>query len=187
MDQEGRLELIPCRVEEKYPEVCWAESYRISRLNGLSPASKSFLFRLLHNLLPSKERLHHLTPVTSPLCLCNTGAHESYLHLFFQCETNAEAGQALLRCVRSYDSNLTDQKCLRLELAADEPFLLASTSLLATGLEFVWENRKLKKRTSPHSMRTELEAAVSIRRRARSRKLREAAEIMNNILNNFFP
>ena len=140
VDQEGRLELIPCKVEENYPEVCWAESYRISRLNGLSTGSKSFLFRLLHNLLPSKERLHHLSQEASPLCLCNSGAHESYMHLFFQCETNAQAGQALLRCVKSYDSNLTEDKSLRLELTTDESFLLACTSLLATGLEYVWEN-----------------------------------------------
>ena len=25
VDQEGRMELIPCRVEEKYPEVFWSE------------------------------------------------------------------------------------------------------------------------------------------------------------------
>ena len=60
VDVEGRTELIPCKVEERNPEVCWAESYRLSRLRGLSPQSKSFLFELIHTLLPSKERLHQL-------------------------------------------------------------------------------------------------------------------------------
>ena len=32
VDQEGRMEMIPCRVEEKYHEVCWPDVYRISRL-----------------------------------------------------------------------------------------------------------------------------------------------------------
>ena len=68
IDQEERTELVPCRVEEKFPEVCWPESYRISRLPGLSPDSKSFLFKLIHTLLPSKERVHHLTQASSPLC-----------------------------------------------------------------------------------------------------------------------
>ena len=42
------MELIPCRVEEKFPEVCWAESYSLSRLTRLrlSPDRKSFLFIL---------------------------------------------------------------------------------------------------------------------------------------------
>ena len=43
VDVEGRTELIPCKVEERNPEVCWAESYRLSRLCGLSPQSKSFI------------------------------------------------------------------------------------------------------------------------------------------------
>ena len=48
---------------------------------------------LIHGLLPSKERLHHLTPATSPLCWCNSGEPESYRHLFFQCSKNRTAGQ----------------------------------------------------------------------------------------------
>ena len=35
-------------------------------------------------------------------------------------------------------------------------------------------------------MRTELELAVSIRRKSRSKKILEAAEIMQNIITNFF-
>ena len=139
VDQQGRWELIPCKVEEREPEVFWAESYRISRLKGLTPGSKSFLFRVLHTLLPSKERLHHLTPQISPLCMCNTGEYESYLHLFFLCDKNDEAGQALLRCISAYDRNINEEKVLRLELVADDPFLLASTSILAIGLEFMGE------------------------------------------------
>ena len=81
VDQEGRMELTPCRVEEKFPEVCWAESYRISRLTGLSPEIKSFLFKLIHELLPSKERIHHLSQTSSPLCWCNSGALETYHYL----------------------------------------------------------------------------------------------------------
>ena len=186
VDQEGRMELIPCRVEEKNPEVCWSESYRISRLPGLSPDSKSFLFKLIHTLLPSKERIHHLTQASSPLCWCNTGAVESYQHLFYHCEKNSEAGQALLRCVMSYDRSLSEVKSLRLELNPDEPFLLASISLLSSGLELIWQNRKLKKNTTLYTMRAELEAAISIRRRSRLKKGREAAAIMGNMVEKFF-
>ena len=46
VDQDGRTELIPCRVEEKYPEVCWPGS---------------------------KDRLHHLNQAPFPLCRCNSG------------------------------------------------------------------------------------------------------------------
>ena len=107
------------------------------------------------------------------------------MHLFYNCEKNREAGQAILRCVQSYDSTLTDVRSLRLELTGDDPFLLASTSILATGLEFIWENRKVKKMTSLFNMRAELEMPVSIRRKSSVRKIRESANIMFNMINNF--
>ena len=185
VDQERRLKLIPCKVEERMPEVSWGESYRISRLKGLSPLNKSFLFKLIHTILPSKERLHHLNQNVSPQCMCDNGAEESYLHLFFQCELNKDAGQAMLRCVSAYDRTITEEKALRLELQADDPFLVAMVNILATGLELIWENRKLKKATSFFLMRAELEAAISIRRRSRFRALKETSKIMENLLKNF--
>ena len=185
VDQEDRMELIPCKVEDRQPEVVWPEVYRASRLTGLSPECKSFLFQLVHPLLPSKERIHHLNPNTSPLCWCNSGAMETYQHLFFQCEINQESGQALLRCVRTYDRTLSDIKLLRLELSTDEPFLLASVSLVSCGLKLIWESRKIKKRTSLFDMRAELESAITIKRKSRLRKVREAGSIMKNMIENF--
>ena len=185
-DDESRQELIPCKVEFDFPNVFWSESYRISRLHGLSPATKSFLFKLIHGLLPSKERLHHLTPATSPLCWCNSGEPESYRHLFFQCSKNRTAGQALLRVLRCYDGNISEENSLRLELSAVDPFLLPSVAILATGLELIWERRKMKKSTTNSQTRSELEFSVSIRRKSRSRMIKESANIMDNMITNFF-
>ena len=81
---------------------------------------------------------------------------------------------------------MTLEKALRLELEADETFLLPTVILLTTGLEFIWENRKNRKATPVYKMRAELEAAVSIRRKSRLRRVREAGNIMHNVLNNFF-
>ena len=64
IDDEGRMELVPCKIEERYPLHDWSESYRLCRLQGLDPEIKSFLFKLVHQLLPSKERVHHLTPTS---------------------------------------------------------------------------------------------------------------------------
>ena len=116
IDDEGRQELIPCKVEQKLPDVFWSESYRLSRLHGIPPTSKSFMFKLIHMLLPSKERLNHLTPATSPLCWCNSGAQETYQHLFFQCAKNEQAGLSLLRVLQSYDRNITEERSLKEEV-----------------------------------------------------------------------
>ena len=186
IDDEGRTELIPCKVEERNPDVSWNEAYGLCRLKGLSPDEKSFFFKLIHTLLPSKERLNHLTPNTSPLCPCASGDQENYQHLFFECSWNKQAGEALVNCVRSYSPTITVDKTLRMELLADEPFLLPCATIFATGLSFIWENRKVRKYTALFMMRAELEAAVSVRRRSRLARMREAGDIMYNMLANFW-
>ena len=95
LDQAGRSELIPFKVEMREPNVCWSECYRICRLRGLAPDDISFLFRLIHTLLPSKERLLHLTGQGSSLCWSNSGETEDYSHLFCGCTKNTEAGEFL--------------------------------------------------------------------------------------------
>ena len=73
-----------------------------------------------------------------------------------------------------------------MEIGADETFLLPTVVILSTGLEYIWETRKTRKATSNFMMRAELEAAVSIRRRSRIARIREAGDIMHNMVNNFF-
>ena len=72
-----------------------------------------------------------------------------------------------------------------IELNADELFILDTVSLLSSGLELIWENRKSKRSTALFSMRAELEASVSIKRKSRLRKVKVAADIMQNMLDNF--
>ena len=84
-----------------------------------------------------------------------------------------------MRCVQSYDRSLTEVRSLRVELSADETFLLAYISILSSGLELIWENRKIKKSTAMYSMRAELELSISIKRRSELRN-------MENVVENFF-
>ena len=92
----------------------------------------------------------------------------------------------MLRCTRSYDQNLTAEAILSLQVNTDEVFSLATMTIITTWLENIWANRLVKKCTSVYMMRSELECAVSIRRRSRNRKIREAADVIQNVVNNFF-
>ena len=157
----------------------------ILRLKGLNPQNKSLLFKVVHELLPSKERLFRLNQSPNYLCWCNIGVEETYQHLFFNCDRNNEVGQDLVKCLKFFDSNLTESRCLRLELSADQPFLLASAAILSTGLEYIWENRKRKKSTSLFSVRAEIEAAIAIKRKSRLWRIKECGDMMDNMLNNF--
>jgi hypothetical protein len=80
-DKEGRRTARRCRVEELQPEVNWGRSFSLARLKGLSPDNKSVLLKVLHQLLPTGERVARLQPNKSPACsLCRTGPVDTLLH-----------------------------------------------------------------------------------------------------------
>ena len=90
-----------------------------------------------------------------------------------------------MRCISAYDRGVNESKALRLELLADDPFLLSSAAILAIGLEFIWDSRRHKKTTSLFMMRTVLETAISIRRRSRLFRVLEMAGIIQNLVEIF--
>ena len=179
--QDGRLELIPNRIETIYPNIRWNEYYRLQKLQGLSPNAKSFLFKLVHQLLPSRERVHRIMPANTGSVGATLGSWRptcmGYLNV---------ARTVRLHLARVYDPQLNADKALQLLADSEEVFLLPTITVLATGLMTIWTNRLLKRVTNLYSMRTELECAVSIRRRSRNRKIREAGEILNNLITNFY-
>ena len=67
----------------------------------------------------------------------------------------------------------------------DECFLFPSVVFLATGLQYIWENRKNKVATPLFLKRDEPEAAVSIRRNSSAERIKESASIMENMIKNF--
>ena len=125
-------------------------------------------------------------PGNIPLCWCDSGDVESYLHLFFTCDKNREAAEAMMRCAKVYDEDLTPDKILSLQVKAGEIYMMATIAMITTGLETIWANRQLKKITTGYMMRADLECAVSIKRRSRNRVIRESGDIMQNTLTNFF-
>lgn len=92
----------------------------------------------------------------------------------------------LAKMCKSYDSTLSEAKLLRLEIKTDEPFLVATASVVSSGLKLIWESLRIKKRTTIYTMRAELESAISIKRRSRLRKFREAGDIIENMIDNNF-
>ena len=62
---------------------------------------------------------------------------------------------------------------------------IAVVGLLSTGLELIW-NRRMEKKNMDHIvMRSELEWAALLRRKSRNSQIREAGDIMLNMIVNF--
>ena len=117
----------------------------------------------------------------SPICsICNSGAVDDYLHVFFQCEKVVEVGNWLLTAVRSRGCDIapTDVLSLSLNLSKDNMFCIPW--LVINVLENIWQARIKKKRTSLSLVRADLESKIMALRKSR---LSEEAVKIENLLN----
>ena len=111
--------LIPARVEILHPAVNWKKTWRLARIPGLDSDLTSFLFKLVHCLLPTQDRIFRLggTEGDNPgLCkLCSIEV-ETPEHAFFYCNQSRVTGLGLLGYVQSIVPGLTPEAALSLEL-----------------------------------------------------------------------
>ena len=176
--------LLPVRAELLSPETDWPRSWTRMRIKGISSHLTSFLFKLLHLLLPVQSRVMRLgadRDNAAGCCLLCKEPDEDLFHAFFSCPASRLAGLATLGWAQQLDPTLTPDMALRLEMMEDldEISELAAINILATGLNFIWEARIKKKRVKTYEVRAELEALVSLLRRSR---FREAGERVNDAL-----
>ena len=59
---------IPCRAVLSSPQNDWELSWKLYRLKDLNSEMISFNFKLIHGLLPVKNRVHQLTTAATPAC-----------------------------------------------------------------------------------------------------------------------
>ena len=176
-------EYIPCRVELLHPNTDWESVWRRSRLSGLGSEFSSFLYRILHDLLPTKERQQRISPSTTSVCsLCPSNSVESLEHAFFHCSFNSEFGIGLLQALSHYDSSLTPEKILHLDFnLEDDEFEHPFVWLIAANLLHIWNCRTSANRTRLYTIRAEVESKVALLRETRYRASAEKIlEIINS-------
>ena len=131
-------EFIPCKAELANPSTDWQLSWSLCRQQGIHPDMASFLWKMLHNLLSTQERLHRLGASHNPTCSRCKQADGTLKHELFECNNNNHVGQLLLSCLQTYLPDLTPISLLRLELHnLDENIELSSTILTAVTLNVV--------------------------------------------------
>ena len=93
-------DLIPCRAELKDPELPWDSIWPSIRLPGLGSEITSFLFKVLHNLLPTQERVSRTSPAVTGMCRqCVLDVAEDLQHVLVSCPGNGDVGHAVLECL----------------------------------------------------------------------------------------
>ena len=170
--------LVPVRVEILHPSNNWQLTWRLARLRGLGSELCSFLFKLLHLLLPTQDRVHRMAGrigQSSDLCkLCGVEV-ETPVHALFYCGHNRVTGHVLLGYAQNVVPSVSPEAALRLQfdLELTEEEEMTSVYILATGLKYIWESRVEKRQVILSKMRSEMEAKVSILRRTRHRNVGE--------------
>ena len=97
----NQMDYIKTRAELASPTTDWECSWRRARLKRIGSEATSFLWKLLHLLLPTEERLSRILPNTSNLCkYCPNPITADISHCLFQCVSTREVGSWLLSLVR---------------------------------------------------------------------------------------
>ena len=100
VDNEESNQLTPCRAEMKNPELDWESTWPRARLPGLGSEIMSFLFKVVHDLLPTQERIARTSAGVSGDCkFCVPDVKEDLLHALVRCQGNQGIGHAVLHCL----------------------------------------------------------------------------------------
>ena len=159
----------PCRAELAHPGNNWELTWHYARLKGLGPEHTSFLWKLVHLLLPVKERVHRLSPATSPICnLCQDNSNEDLEHALHSCSFNQGAGAVLLDVLRRSLPDVILEQVLRLDFdEMTEELELPVVWFSAAFLLAIWNRRCSNSRIRTYDIRAEIESKVSLLRETR--------------------
>ena len=168
-ETEQGQEFIKCRVERVSPNVDWEQSWRLARLSGLGPDNVSFIFKLLHQILPTQERVARTRPGTSPNCKsqrCQNNV-DNLEHAMIFCQANDGVGLALLDFMRSVIPGLQPESLLSLDMNVSEDLELPLVFLISVVLNSVWNLRVSGSRVQKYLVRSQLEAKINLLRETR--------------------
>ena len=176
--EEQSRQFILCKAEIVNPSTNWEVIWRRARLRGLGPELTSFLFKILHKLLTTQERVARTNPTVSPLCKapgCSGEESEDLVHALVTCAGNMGVGRSVLDSVSRFVDKLTD-----VQFETEESLELPVVWFLAVSWSTIWEARLLGRRPELYRVRADLEAKVSLLRE--TRKLINVAEKISSMI-----
>ena len=170
VNDTGIREYKLCKTETKHPSIDWENTWSLSVTPGLCSDMTSFLWRMLHCLLPTRERLFRLNMpgTTSPFCdLCDLEADDTTLHALFQCPSINSPATFLQSAIQTVLPDVLPAQLVLLDLHVDTKDQLPVMYLTASILSQIWVSRKNRKSCNLVSIRANLEAGIQILRKSR--------------------
>ena len=180
-ENTGRQVWKPTKCEVNFPSISWDRSWGLAFSSGLNSDQSSFLFKLLHNILPTCSRLHRMKQKESPACnLCNSGAVDDRHHALLACDYNSGVNDWVVGFTHKVVPNCRNEDIISLNLPIDEPMLFPFIWTLSHVLLLVWQSRLSKKSISLIQIRADIEARINILRKSR---LSEAVTSIESLIN----
>ena len=131
------------------------------RQKGLGPELTSFIFKILHRILPTADRLHRILPNSSPFCnRCNGENIETLEHALVECSANGGVGHALMALVTHYTDypmSSTDLVTFNID-GSSNSLTFCLVWLVGTVFSETWTKRSHKKNISMLEAQAEVEA-----------------------------
>ena len=168
--ENGQRSYIGCRIELGSPNVDWETSWRLARLPGLGSELTSFLFKLLHQILPTQERVARTSPTISScskVSNCPGDMVEDLPHALVHCSGNLGVGNMIIQRSLTISPGKTVDELLQLDFKVEEENEFPLVWWLAAGFQAIWDLRKAGKKVEPYLVRAQLEAKVNLLRETR--------------------
>ena len=152
-----------------HPETVWSCTWNLAVTPGLTSEMTYFLWRMIHNILPTNDRLCKLNMPGSPsLCnLCDSSSLDSIEHALFQCNSSTTSATFLLSTVRNVLPDVQPQHVLLLDFDLSSSDQLPIMFVISSVLSQIWNSRKSGKTSNLHTVRSNLEAGIQILRKSR--------------------
>ena len=157
-----------------------------SEKKGLSRDLTSFIFKILHNILPTKKRLFRMNMSNSPMCdLCDSNVEEDLPHALMDCDYNGVVNDWTLAVLFDIDPNLlsaeTDSlNMVSLNIPMDPETVLPVLWFLSTVFSYIWKCRTRRKTVTLIQTRTTIEAEVNILKKT---KFKQSFELIESEIN----
>ena len=150
-ENDNPREFIMSRSELISSSTDWSTSYRRARLKGLGSEIVTFLWKLLHQLLPTEERLARCSQAVTASCkICPQSV-----------------ANWLLSILQQYDPAVTSSKLLRLEFECEDSVEWPLVWLSANTLNYMWNVRLKGKKVYLYDTRATLESKICLLRETR--------------------
>ena len=160
-EPEDPSALVPCRVEKLAPNIDWGRSWLAICIPGLTPEMRSFLWKMLHCILPTQDRLHRMNMpnASSPLCVqCTAGELDDIEHALLRCSKVKPGADFLLKTLKLEIPDLTLERIKYLDFRTED--LLVPTYLTAATLSQLWISRTCTRNFSWQSVHSNVEQSI---------------------------